>query len=359
MNEKIIPIVIPSYEPDERLIELLKTIPLKDYYIVIVNDGSGDEYKDIFDRIPQLEGFNGVVLGYDTNCGKGFALKTAFKYLLDKFDNMTGVVTADSDGQHDINAIRDVSNALYEHPNSLIMGVRCFDQDDIPWTSVFGNKLTVKVMSFMANIKTSDTQTGLRGIPTDFMRELLDVKGNRFEFETSMLVESAGKYPIFEVPIATIYDSKENHQSHFNKITDSYKIYKILFMKFFKFLFSSLSSSVIDILLFTLFCFLLHKDDTVLYVTIATILARIISATYNYLINYIVVFKSKGSISSTLVKYIILAIVQMSASALFTTLLVYILPFNAETIIKMFVDIVLFLISYSIQQKLVFVDKKK
>lgn len=42
----------------------------------------------------------------------------------------------------------------------------------------------MKVMQYASGLKISDTQTGLRGIPIDFMKELLDVKGDRFEFET-------------------------------------------------------------------------------------------------------------------------------------------------------------------------------
>ena len=76
------------------------------------------------------------------------------------------------------------------------------------------------------------------------MNELLEVPGERFEFETQMLIESVDRYPIIEVPIETIYDSKENHQSHFNPFRDSIKIYKILAKQFVRYLISSLSSSV-------------------------------------------------------------------------------------------------------------------
>ena len=227
----VIPIIIPSYEPDERLTELLSTLVTEDVYVVVVDDGSGENYKEIFDRVRKSLGSKGIVLKHDVNKGKGRALKTAFQYVLDNIPDAIGAVTADSDGQHTKECIETVSESLKEHPDSLILGVRCFDEEDVPWKSRFGNTLTLKVMKIVSGLSVSDTQTGLRGIPRKFMEELLTVDGERFEFETRMLLETVNKYNIVEVPIETIYDSKENHQTHFNPFLDSIKIYKILFEK--------------------------------------------------------------------------------------------------------------------------------
>lgn len=116
---------------------------------------------------------------------------------------------------------------LKNTPDSLILGVRSFKGKDIPWKSRIGNTLTRKVFSYITGIYISDTQTGLRGIPKTFIYELLDIPGERFEFETQMLIETVGKYKIKEVEIETVYDSKTNHQTHFNPLLDSIKIYKI------------------------------------------------------------------------------------------------------------------------------------
>ena len=159
-------------------------------------------------------------------------------------------------------------------------------------------------------MKVNDTQSGLRGIPFRFMKELIDCKGERFEYEMQMLLECAGRYDLTEVPIQTIYESKENHQTHFKPIRDSFRIYKILGKKFLKFIFSSLSSFVVDIILFYLFVLLFKEAYPALYVTIATVSARVISAVYNYLINYKFVFKSKASRSTSLTKYALLAVIK-------------------------------------------------
>ena len=350
-----IPILIPAYEPDERLIDLLKTLELNNEFLIVVDDGSGDSYQSIFECVEQMLGENGVVLHHDKNRGKGRALKTGFGYILDHMPQAVGTVTADSDGQHDRASIDLIKNAMLQKENDLILGVRSFDGEDIPLKSRIGNKMTIKVMSYISGVCVSDTQTGLRGIPRDFMQELLTVKGERFEFETEMLVRTSGNYHITEVSIATIYDSKENHQTHFRAVRDSLKIYAIFGKQFLKFMISSLSSTVLDVLLFSLFLHLvLRGQDEWIAVPVATAMARVISAIYNYLINYTIVFKSKASASASFIKYVCLALCQMFLSAAFTTLGAKAFLLIPREIIKIVVDTTLFFISYKLQQKLVF-----
>lgn len=353
---KSIPIVIPAYEPDERLIKLLEELKTNKLQpVIVVDDGSGEKYSDIFTQAERLaRDTGGVVLHHTENRGKGRALKTAFSYVLEHFPAVVGCVTADSDGQHTVSCIERVGGALREHPEKLILGAREFDREDIPWKSRFGNSVTEKVFAYVVGLHISDTQTGLRGIPAAFMRSLLDVKGERFEFETQMLLESRNHYPILEVPIETIYESKDNHQTHFRPLADSWKIYKLLGKQFLRYIISSISSSVIDIALFAVFCAGLKNLFPVVYVAVATVLARVISATYNYLINYKLVFTSEKKHAVSSVKYIILAICQMALSAGLVTLGTWALHFIPEVVVKIVVDTLLFFVSYHVQQKYVF-----
>lgn len=351
----MIPVIIPAYEPDKRLIDLLNTLNENSIApIIIVNDGSGKQYDDIFDEAEILiKKNNGVLLVHEENRGKGRALKTAFEYVLDSYKAVVGVVTADSDGQHTVSCIQSVIDKLEENPTNLILGTRDFRGEGIPWKSRFGNALTEKVFSYVSGLHISDTQTGLRGIPCSFMKELLSVPGERFEFETQMLLESYGRYPIKEVSIQTIYDSEENHQTHFRPVLDSIKIYRIFGKKFLKYIFSSLSSCIIDLILFTVFCLLL-KSKTASYVIFATVFARVISAVYNYIINYKMVFNSNSSVCFSSLKYVFLAIIQMSLSAALVFCGVILIPVVPEVVIKTIVDTCLFFVSYKIQQKFVF-----
>lgn len=347
---KEIPVIIPSYEPDEKLITLLGDLRAAGVkHLFLVDDGSGEAYRPIFTRAE--EEFHCIVLHHAVNQGKGRALKTAFDFVLRQLPEAAGCITADSDGQHSPECILACGEALLSHPGALILGCRCFDREDVPARSEFGNKCTRIVMKYLAGISVSDTQTGLRGIPAEFMRELLTVKGERFEFETNMLMETKNRrIPIVEVPIQTIY-IEENRTSHFNPIKDSVRIYMI----FGKFLFSSLSSSVVDLLLFSLFCYLLRGRQWggMTYITGATVFARVLSAFYNYSLNYKVVFQSRGSLFHTLSRYTLLAVVQMGLSAFLVSSLY---PFfgGAEVLVKIPVDVLLFFASFFIQREFVY-----
>lgn len=351
-----IPVIIPSYEPDEKLITLLhalQTVGIR--HVVVVDDGSSKAYARFFEQAADLE--NCTVLYHAVNLGKGRALKTAFNYCLREFREAPGCVTADSDGQHTPTDIVACMQALCEHPESLILGCRDFDGPEVPARSSFGNKCTRQVLRYLLGLSVSDTQTGLRAIPASFMEKLMQVRGERFEYETNMLIETKDlNISIVEVPVKTVY-IEENRSSHFNPVKDSLRIYLV----FGKFLFSSLSSSVLDLLLFQMFCVMLQRAAGSLkeipYIVAATVCARVISAIYNFLINYRVVFKSRAGVAATIGKYALLAVCQMACSAFLVNAL-YGLIGGAEVLVKMPVDILLFFISFAIQREFVYRAKE-
>ncbi|RKM60565.1 glycosyltransferase [Butyrivibrio sp. CB08] len=348
--EKIVPVIIPAYEPDEKLIKLLDELASEKFSpVIVVNDGSDKEkYGHIYDKAREM---GVVVLEHAVNMGKGRALKSAFNYCLTQYEGLVGVVTADSDGQHAVEDIRKCMDALIEDPSALVLGVRDFNQEGIPARSVFGNKTTSKVMKFLVGMSISDTQTGLRGISAEFMKFLLTEKGERFEFETNMLLDTKELgIKIKEIPIRTIY-LEENRSSHFNPIKDSIRIYAV----FFKFLVSSLSSAVVDIVLFSVFCAMFKNVPVAIgYIMLSTIMARVISAIYNFLINYKVVFKGKGSGLRAAVRYLALAVCIMLLSGFLVSFFHGMIPRLPEAVVKIPVDCVLFLLSFFVQREVVY-----
>lgn len=349
-----IPVIIPSLEPDERLSELLRRLAENGIGpIVLLDDGSGLQYQPIFERA--REQYHCIVLRHAVNLGKGRALKDAFNFCLNTWPDLIGCITADSDGQHTPESISKCTEALRVNPNDLILGVRNFDAEGVPDKSRIGNKVTRKVCRYLCGVSVTDTQTGLRGIPKEFMKDLMVVPGERFEFETRMLIETKDRYRITEIPIETVYDSKENHASHFDPFRDSIRIYRIFGGMFGRYVFSSLSSSVLDLLLFSVFCgALAGMKGSLAYISVATVLARVISAIYNYLVNYSLVFKSRSGRKTSLLKYALLAAIQMLCSAALVTLGMMILGDVPELMVKIPVDMALFFISYAIQREFVY-----
>ena len=349
LNNRI-PIVIPSYEPDEKLVLLTEALTEAGFsQIIVVDDGSeGKEYQELFAKVEET---GSIVLHHAVNLGKGRALKTAFNHCIYYYPEAVGCVTIDSDGQHTVEDMKACMECLCANPQALVLGARNFDEEGIPLRSSFGNKTTSRVMKLLTGMSISDTQTGLRAIPMSFMRELMEEKGERFEFETNMLLaakESGRK--IVEVPIKTIY-IEENKTSHFHPIRDSIKIYAI----FFKFIVSSLSSSIVDLVLFSVFLWMLGERTYGAFssIMLATILARILSAIYNFTINYKVVFKSRDNAGRAIIKYAILAVFIMLASG-FLVETFYGLLAIPEVLIKIPVDVILFLVSFWVQREVVY-----
>jgi len=343
-------IIIPAYKPDkEIMLEFIKKVEQNFKNIVVVNDGSGEEYNEFFQSL-QDKGI--VVLKHNINLGKGRGIKTAFNYVLNAYPNIIGTVTADCDGQHYIEDIIKCAEKLKEDPTKLVIGYRNFNEKQVPFRSRTGNKITRWIFSTFVGIKITDTQSGLRAFGINTMKKFLPVSGERYEYETNMLIECKEKQiEIAEVPISTVY-IRNNALSHFNAIKDSMKIYKL----FIKYIIASLSSFMLDILLFTIFVGLLPEINFigVTQIVVATIIARIISSIYNFAINSKVVFKNKND--NSIIKYFILCIVQMFISAFIVSELFKILQINS-TLIKIIVDAIIFIANFIIQREWVF--KKK
>lgn len=225
-------ILIPAYNPDERLENLVdELLAGGKSEVIVVNDGSKAECGPLFDRLRTKKGC--VVLGHAVNGGKGRALKTGMEYFLSNFPGTAGLVTADADGQHLAVDILSVCRKLEAVERTLVLGVRAFGKGT-PLRSILGNRITSFVFGLLLGRGCSDTQTGLRGIGAGLIPEFLTIPGDRFEYELDMLLYCiTERIPFAEVPIRTVY-LEGNKSSHFNPLKDSWRIYS----RIFRFLFS-------------------------------------------------------------------------------------------------------------------------
>ena len=354
MNYKTL-IIISAFHLDARLLNLVEYLVKTDQKnIIIMYDSNRVNYNSQFAKAKELVEPDGSVISLSESKGKGFVLKVAFSYVVKNMPTLTGVVTVDWNGQYTAESILNVEKKFLENSDALVLGVRNFDDEGIPWKLRVGNKLTRKILRYVSGLSVKDALTGLRAIPVSFLPECLSIKENGVEYEMEMLLRTSGKIGIVEVPVDTGGESKIRRSMDFNPVFDSIKVYKVLCRRFFIFIFSSFSSSIIDLTLFTLFCFLLKQRFPETYILTSTVFARIISACYNYAMNYKKVFHSKAKVATSGSKYALLAILQMSCSALMVNCGKMLLPFMQETVIKIFVDIFLFFISYKIQQKFVY-----
>lgn len=351
LYENII-IVIPSLNPDEKLCNTVNGLKAAGFSnILVINDGSDKEHLAFFPKDDEV-----ILLHHRQNRGKGAALKSAFRYIKNNLPEIEGVVTVDGDGQHKPEDVKKCAEALNVTKKTAVLGCRDFSLPQVPPRSRFGNRTTSLVFRLLCGMKISDTQTGLRAFSRKLLPLLCSIEGERFEYETNMLLKfKSNDIEFSEVKIETVY-IEENRSSHFHTIRDSIRVYKFILA----FVLSSAVSFSADIALFYVLAKILGGVLGGAAELVATIGARLISSLINFTINKKKVFSSKAPLFKTLLKYYALALPQMAASALLVTLLTLLFGAHAEgaTLIKVFVDTFLFLVSYRIQQNWVFADKK-
>lgn len=336
-------ILIPAYKPDDKLVALTdQLLTHDDLKLVVVDDGSGEAFRPVFEALDKRV----TLISYPDNKGKGGALKTGIRYIMDHMPECERLVTADADGQHRYADIRRVLDKSEEMPGALVLGSRAFD-GDVPLRSRFGNAMTRQVFAIASGVKVRDTQTGLRGFDRDGMRLFVDVPGDRYEYEINMLLTAArAEMPIYEVTIETVY-LNDNESSHFNPLKDSLRIYACIL----KFACSSLICFGIDYVLFQLL-------RTFIPLTwVSNLLARLVSASVNFTLNKNLVFKGNEKTLPAVLKYAALAVFIYLIDTAILTLLYEKLGWS-RYVVKIISGLLGYLISFSVQGRIVYRKQK-
>ena len=318
-------VIIPAYNPDDKFVAFIEILRKNGIFVIAVDDGSRDECES---RFQTGEERGCVVIHHDGNKGKGLALRTGFAELIrlnQKGGGFAYAITADCDGQHSYEAIKDVAQAAEasmetQDGPALIIGGRFRDTGEkVPLRSRLGNGFTRGLFRLVTGVAIYDTQTGLRAIPERLFKEMLELKGDRYEYEMNMLMEARLRHiEILEIPIETVY-IEENKSSHFRPFRDSVKIYSVFFKHLSKFVISSMSATVID---FAIYAIMLNAvfgyteentsflDNLTDYrIVISFIVARILSSAFNFIINKYVVFKERKRNPKEVAKYYAIVVV--------------------------------------------------
>ncbi len=346
-------VVIPAYEPDEKLLHVLEDFTRQtDFSIVVVNDGSSEACRPVFDAV---SGFDRVtLLEHDVNKGKGAAMKTAFRYIGEHYPENEAVMTVDADGQHLVSDALSVAETLRAHPDALVLGSRRFT-GNVPFKSRAGNAITRAVFHFCTGVRVYDTQTGLRAFSASRIPEMCALKGDRYEYEINQLIHCANnRIEIIEEKIDTIY-IEENKSSHFHAVKDSFRIYKVLLS----------GSSIIRFVGVSLLCFLL---DAALYygillaftesrlsdqmqVLISRIVSRTASSLCNYFMNRHFVFNAKDT-HLAFPKYVLLVLTILGVSYAIDLLAMSV--GISKWILYIPVQLIVYPVSYLLQRAFVF-----
>lgn len=330
-------LLIPAYEPDERLVPLVRELSAE-FQVIVVDDGSSPACGGIFTLAREA---GAHVLHHPINLGKGAALKTGLRFIKARGD-ASGVITADADGQHSHADILRMREAMLAAPHTLFLGGRDFKQ--MPPRSRFGNTVTRFFFRLFTGIRVSDTQTGLRALPACLFDELLELSGERYEYEMNMLLAlKHWDVDYEEIPIETIYIDN-NRASHFHALRDGWRV----FSRVVKYSLSSLGSTAFDYALYALLRLLLP-------VTWSYGISKACSAALNFELNSRFVFHRRPSLKNAL-GYAALTMFSMAAGSF----LVHLLSKAGlnDFLAKIAIDLTLFTLNYLVQKYLIFKKPK-
>ncbi len=337
-------ILIPAYEPTLKLLMLILEIQeTTNYRILVVDDGSGERYKEIF---REAEFLGCTVLRHDVNMGKGAALKTGFLHLLTS-SSPDDVVCADSDGQHRVLDIIRVANAINNYKPDMVLGTREFT-GRVPLKSKLGNKIASMSMKLATGLDIKDTQTGLRAYPFSMLSWLRSVEGDRFEYELNLLLAAKkSKMTIRQMTIATVYDDN-NKGTHFRPVRDSIRVLSPIL----KFCGSSIISGILDFFLLFLFQ---NLSGSLL---VGVVSARTLSAVFNYTFNRTLVFKARSvSKLQSAPRYFGLVAVMLLFNYALLAFLINMIGMPGVPA-KLLTETILFIMSYTVQRVFVFKHRR-
>jgi len=210
-------VLIPTYNNAGTLANVINDVLTYTNQVIVVNDGSTDDTEAILRQFPQIH-----VLSYMPNAGKGMALRRGFKEAVKLgYDH---AITLDSDGQHYAKDVVEFLTWLEAEPNSLLIGARNLDQENVPGKSSFGNRFSNFWFWVNTGIRLQDTQSGYRSYPVS---KLAGKKyfTSKYEFEIEVIVRASWSgIAVRGVPVSVYYPKPEERVSHFRPAKDFTRI---------------------------------------------------------------------------------------------------------------------------------------
>ena len=184
--------------------------------VIVVDDGSTDGSSD------SLSELGAVVVRYERNRGKGYALKTGFKAARDR--GFERAVTIDADGQHFPEDIPVFVSAIKEHPDAMLVGSRNLRMENMPGGNTFANNFSNFWFRLQTGVKLPDTQSGFRLYQLNRIGRLRFLT-YRYEAELELLVFQCWKgVRMLPVGINVYYPPEGERVSHFRPFQDFFRI---------------------------------------------------------------------------------------------------------------------------------------
>lgn len=218
MDKSKIAAVIPAYNEEKHIGDVVRRTRQQLSDVLVVDDGSQDKTADT------ARAAGAEVIVHEQNRGKGETIKTGLRHWLDRqFDF---VIILDADGQHPPEEIdRFTTAALSAEEPKLILGTRMNDLSSMPFVRRFVNRWMSNRISAVCGQEIPDTQCGFRMVHRQLIPELFGGAA-RFDYETEMLIIASRKgFKIASVPISTVYSDEV---SSIHPVRDTIRFFKLM-----------------------------------------------------------------------------------------------------------------------------------
>lgn len=224
--------LIPCYNVGKALIPVVTQTAFQVSLCVVVDDGSTDDTRKHLEtlKLPNIH-----VLLHQKNLGKGAALLTGFRFLLQEGKSIEAVLTLDGDGQHDPSYIEKFKQVFEETRADLIYGNRMSNMSGMPTGRRLLNRFSNRLMTRICGQPIFDSQCGFRLYSQKLLAAVIDdLHTGRYVLETEILIEACQKgFKIEMIPISTIYSEQSNVLSHHN-FYDVLRIGRLMVSYFFR-----------------------------------------------------------------------------------------------------------------------------
>lgn len=340
-------LILPNFYNDSQFFEKVDCLIDEGFSNLICVD-CNLEKKEILESKKSYKE-NIKILSSEKKLKKGEYLKFVFSYIKNNFsEDLKGIITISSFISSTVQDLKLLIENFELSKNALVLGCRKLKEKS-SLSEKFEKWFYSLFYKFASGKKCSDSQSDFRIYPLNILDLALSEEGENYDYEMNLLMDISHICDVKECVISTHYE-KNSKSPFFNKYKDSINI----FIRFIKFTLSSMTSSLVDYAVFLLLVFLLAFMPKSVSILLATFVARVCSALTNFIINRKWSFNNKThkSVGKELFRFGVVFIVKILLSSGF----VYLLSrFNISLLIlKIFVDTLLFFLSYTIQRNWVF-----
>lgn len=195
-------IIIPLYNEEKHILQILKEVSKYNLPVVVVDDGSKD---GSIANVKKLRSRKVMLLEHKINLGKGAAMKTGAEYAFTK--KADAIVFMDADGQHEPKDLQLFLKALNTQSYDVVFGMRNYGYG-VPLVRYLGNKMASLLVSLLFRVYITDLLCGYKGL-TKKAYEKLVWESDGYGVETEIAVKTGkNKLRFTEIPVKTIYHDK-------------------------------------------------------------------------------------------------------------------------------------------------------